>query len=161
MKTKIFILMAMITLTVACKNKKSDNDEPKTQTQTKVNLETQTDFVAMGVIAVPAQDFKKNDVRVEAKINNTGRMTLNLYDVKFAEAMPVTIDMTLPNVEVDSITEKKIGFSGENIVPLTGNSPFEKYTTGQLNGYITPDSLCFTTTLGGIGTTYNGLLQAE
>ena len=72
--------------------------------------------------------------------------------------MPVTIDVTIPNVTVQS-TPEKILLSCETTVPLAMGGEFPRYTVTNLEGEIVGQELAFSLNFGDSPTSFRGQLQ--
>ena len=119
-------------------------------------------FEAAGTNTVPNvegenkdQPFVLDGVRVTAELVDDATLDLYLYGINFSSRMPITIDMVLPGVSYTR-EEKRIVLSGDALVPMMGENPFDRYTVTGLTGYITADSLVFTNAYG----TYSGCSYA-
>ncbi len=68
--------------------------------------------------------------------------TLDIYKVKFAEAMSVSIDIAIPGIPA-TVNGDDVTFSGDTIVPLIGVVPSPAYTFSSINGEIKEGELKF------------------
>lgn len=103
--------------------------------------------------------FTKEDVVVNFK-QNGDVATIEMLDVKFAEAMPLTLDMTIDSVSYSAIGDA-ISFSGDNIVPQAMGGPFPKYTITKLNGTADQKGKAFKFTMmcGSYPVSYEGTIK--
>ena len=105
--------------------------------------------------------FTKENTDCEITFNENGdKLTLKINGVKFAEAMPVTIDLSVEDIPCTTENEKTI-FSGNNIVPMMGVVPAENYTFSNINGSIENSELKFNATLTKGSFTLSGVKMAE
>ena len=81
-----------------------------------------------------------------------------MFDVKFAAAMPVTIDMLISGVGF-AISGDEIHFYGDSIVPTAGGKPYEKYIIRDLEGKITADSIVLSNSYGETPSVYRGAIK--
>ncbi len=170
---KMGMLTVLVLALAACDTEEKNEpiqpaDEPQEQSQTESD-ETAPDafasavvFEAEGTNTVPNvegenkdQPFVLDGVRVTAELVDDATLDLYLYGINFSSRMPITIDMVLPGVSYTR-EEKRIVLSGDALVPMMGENPFDRYTVTGLTGYITADSLVFTNAYG----TYSGCSYA-
>ncbi len=98
--------------------------------------------------------FVKEDVKVA--FNKNGKSaTIEMFGVKFAEAMPLTLDMTISNVAYN-LDNNEITFSGDSIVPQAMGKDFSKYTITNLKGSIIGGIFEFTMICGSYPVKYYG-----
>ena len=122
--------------------------------------ETEKAYVAHGVMTVTSSGFSKEDTRVKVVLKDAQKLDMYMFEVKFAEKMPVTIDMLISGIDY----EKKgndIHFACNDIVPTAGGKPYEKYIIKDMEGYITPDSLCFSNKYDDTPSMYTGVLTGK
>lgn len=77
---------------------------------------------------------------VEVSVTQTpadGKYTLMFHLIKFSDAMPVYLDIIVPGVEID----KNGAISGNNIIPIAKDEPYEKYEVTNLTGTYTTSTL--------------------
>ena len=89
------------------------------------------------------------------KDDNKKTIDLNLYQVKFAPQMPMTIDLTIPEITFQD-SDNGIKFSADSIAPTMGGNP--NYAAKNLTGKIVGDSLFFDVVFGTYPTSYKGKL---
>lgn len=140
---KIFTFVALAAVCAACNTNSPETPEE----QTKAAFAKATYFEALGKNTVPNVEgenhdlpFELDSVRASVNIVSDNTLDINLYGISFSSKMPVTIDMVIPAAAFVR-TAEKITVSGDNIVPLMGDKPFDRYIITGLNGYITADSL--------------------
>ena len=98
--------------------------------------------------------FKQEGITCIANImSNT--LDLNINKVKFAEAMPNPIDISVPAIPMSKGTE--IIFSGDSIVPMIASIPDPAFMFEEIDGTIVTDELNFTAKISGRGAfTFSG-----
>ena len=139
MKKIIFLLAAVTMFAAACDN---NNDDGK-----KDDDQTTTDFVMdnVKVEVLFADDHKTADIK--------------MLQVKFADAMPVTLDITIPGVTVSG-TDGAETLSGDDIVPTMNTSggavPVPLYTITGLTGSVSASALTLSMIIGEYPTAYSG-----
>ena len=158
---KIVLFLAAALVIAAC-NKKDEPENPAAQGgasgtpsgQTILPLDSATYFEASGTNTVPNvegesrnQPYIKTGVRAEVILRTDSTLDLILYGISFSSKMPLTIDMTIPGA---SYTRSAgiISISGDNIAPMMGERPFDRYMVTALKGTITADSLIFSNNYG-------------
>lgn len=146
---KIFILLTGIICLASCHI--TTSEEPVKQTEQAFN--------AYGVMTVLTSGFSKEDVHVKAVLKQNHQMDLYMFDIKFASAMPVTIDMLISNVTYVKKDNNTYIFKGDSIVPTAGGKPYEKYIIRDLEGKITADSITLYNLYGTTPGTYKGAIK--
>ena len=71
-------------------------------------------------------------------IKRNSEITLYIYKAKFAENMPVELDITVPGIPFNRHTTM---FEGDTIVPLMGSTPMPTYTFTRIVGSFVKDSI--------------------
>lgn len=122
--------------------------------------ETEKAYEAYGLLTIPSSGFTKENVRVKIIMKDNSLLDLYMFEVKFATAMPVTIDMLVSDVTYTEETNV-IHFSGDGIIPTAGGKPYEKYTIHDLEGRITNDSIILSNYYGETLSTYEGKISAK
>ena len=89
-------------------------------------------------------NFKKENTVCMVRGINDSKCSLDIYKVKFAENMPVEINITIPDIPIN---HKDGTFSGDTIVPLIGVAPAPAYTFSKIEGCFTDSTLTFSATL--------------
>lgn len=138
MKLVNYIISALCALAVltACENDDNTQNDNKPTPPAK-----EQSFI--GTIKVDQNDgsiFEKEGVEVEYKLNNEISMDIVMHKVKFAEAMPIELDMTIPGVSY-LITDKYYGVSGDNIIPLAMGGEFPQFTITDMTGVISDKTM--------------------
>ena len=84
--------------------------------------------------------YTQKSVKVDYEITTSGKLNFKMYKVKFADGMPIKLDMTVEGV---TCTESNGVYllSGEGLVPYAMGGPFEKFTITGLVGEITADAM--------------------
>jgi len=110
----------------------------------------------MVTILGPDSTFTQENVKVKFAQGN-GKANIEMLGAKFAEKMPLTLDMTIGNVTFTK-NEEGITFSGDSIVPQAMGSDFPRYTITQLEGKITDGYLKMSMICGSSPVKYTGML---
>jgi len=147
MKTAIFLLMtSTFTLLISCnKNEEKPEFDPKPSTYVgllKVNENT------------PAS-YEQNDVEIISEIIDNISLEMTLLQVKFSVQMPVKLNMTIKNIELTK-TNDGYTISGDNIIPTSGEIPYNQYVITNLAGTMSSKKLEFTMKCGNFPVSYSG-----
>lgn len=87
--------------------------------------------------------------------------TLVLYQIKFTPKMPMTLDVTIPEVNITAEGQEIILECAE-VVPLAMGGPYPKYTVTELTGKIADGQLTFSLNFGATPTSFTGtILEAK
>lgn len=91
--------------------------------------------------------FTVNNATCEITLDeSTGTLKLEMFNIKFAENMPIEITLSTSGINYSTTNNKTI-FSGENIIPFMGVIPMPNYTFSNITGYIENSKLNFNVTL--------------
>ena len=148
MKTLKFLLLSLVSLAfVACENGHNNALPPKPE---KGECYT-------GTMTVDQNDgtfYTQSDVQVDYEILN-GKLNFVMYKVKFAEGMPIKLDMVVEGVDCVGAVGNYV-LAGNNIVPYAMGGPYEKFTITNLVGAITDDTMTLSFMCGEYPVTYSG-----
>lgn len=148
MKRLILCVLALAVLGVACENGENNNLPPKPEDKNCYK----------GVIRVDQNDgtiFEMDGVEVDYEILN-GKLNFVMYRVKFAQAMPIKLDMVVEGVDFAE-DGGVLHLAGDGIVPYAMGGPFEKYTITDLTGEITDGEMSLDFMCGEYPVTYDGV----
>ena len=109
-----------------------------------------------GTMTVDQNDgtfYTQEDVEVDYEILYD-KLNFVMYKVKFAEAMPIKLDMVVEGVDCLGAVGNYV-LAGNNIVPYAMGGPFEKFTITNLNGLITNNTMTLSFMCGEYQVTYN------
>ena len=142
------LLLALMSLTfVACENGEN-NDLPNNPDKEKCYTGTMTVDQNDGTF------YTQSDVKVDYEIKD-GKLNFVMYKVKFANNMPLKLDMVVEGVDCIGAAGHYI-LAGNNIVPYAMGGPFEKFTITNLSGLITNDTMTLSFMCGEYPVTYSG-----
>ena len=148
MKTLRFLLLSLVSLAfVACENGHNNALPPKPE---KGECYT-------GTMTVDQNDgtfYTQSDVQVDYEILD-GKLNFVMYKVKFAEGMPIKLDMVVEGVDCVGAVGHYV-LAGNNIVPYAMGGPYEKFTITNLVGAITDDTMTLSFMCGEYPVTYSG-----
>lgn len=102
--------------------------------------------------------FEQNSVKVDITYLNDSLMTIRLFQVRFAENMPISIDMEWRKLAYTTNDNKQI-FSADSIIPFTLGGYLEAFTCYNVNGYTDNDSLIFSFYCKGETASFYGVKQ--
>lgn len=102
--------------------------------------------------------FEQNSVKVDITYLNDSLMTIRLFQVRFAENMPVSIDMEWRKMPY-STSNNELIFSIDSIIPFALNGYLEAFTCYNVNGYTDNDSLIFSFYCKGETASFYGIKQ--
>lgn len=110
-----------------------------------------------GAMTVDQNDgtfYTQEDVEVDYEILDD-KLNFVMYNVKFAEAMPIKLNMVVEGVDCLGAVGNYV-LAGNNIVPYAMGGPFEKFTITNLNGLITNNTMTLSFMCGEYPVTYSG-----
>ncbi len=96
------------------------------------------------------ESFAQDSINCEIILDKEN-LTLNMFNVKFAANMPVSINLSVPGVPYER-DSRNIIFSGDSIVPMMGAMPVPAYMFEHIEGGIQNRLLNFSATIAGRGT---------
>lgn len=139
---KIFFILAAASMLVAC----NQNNPLSPEEQKQAEFVKAHYFEVLGTNIVPSENYTQDSVVAYAYVQDY-QVVIELEGVGFSARMPLTIDMTIEDIEYTRTTDR-IFLTGDSIVPLMGDKPFDRYIITELNGYITKDSLVIVNNYG-------------
>lgn len=107
-------------------------------------------------VVVGGKDNVTEGVEVNADIDKDGVLTLVFHKVKFVPQMPVSLDVTVPDVKYSREADGSLLLSGDGIVPITMMQPYPKYTVTGLTGKMSAKALSVSLNFGEFPTSYSG-----
>jgi hypothetical protein len=111
----------------------------------------------IGTMTVDQNDgtfYTQEDVEVDYEIID-GKLNFVMYDVKFAKAMPLKLNMVVEGVDCLGAIGNYV-LAGNGIVPYAMGGPFEKFTITELVGAITNNTMTLSFKCGEYPVTYEG-----
>ena len=143
----LFSLAIMSLAVVACENGDNNALPPK-----PVDGECYT-----GTMTVDQNDgtfYTQDNVEVDYEILD-GKLNFVMYKVKFANGMPIKLDMVVEGVDCIGAAGHYV-LTGDNIIPYAMGGPFEQFTITRLTGLITDDTMTMSFLCGEYPVTYSG-----
>ncbi len=145
----LFMAVALM-LSLSCTKENGSNEEHLAANE----------YEYSGTMTVTAggSDNVSEDVAVDCLLDKDARtMKILFYKVKFVPQMPVSLDVTVPDVGY-SEKDGTVKFSADGIVPLSGGTvPFPKYTVTALSGIMTATGISLSLNFGDYPVTYTGV----
>lgn len=151
---KILMMFLTIAAFSACADKGTEDPKPEVEDGTYV-----------GKLVVDQNDgtnYEQEDVSVEFTLNENGTADIKMLKVAFNKKMKekVTIDMTITSV-IATKTSEGYSVTGDNIIPLSGTTPFPVYTISNLTGNVTTQNITLDMMCGEYPLTYTGIAKTE
>lgn len=150
MKKTVFIMLALAAVLAGCD--KSDKEDEKVK-----NTPETTEY--SGTLTVNASTGAFDSENIKVTFNTTEKAdsaSIILYQVKFSPRMPVTLDVTVPGINVTK-TEKGAILSCARVVPLAMGGEYPAYTVTGFEGEIVDNEITFSLNFGNTPTSYRGL----
>ena len=143
-----FLICAAMLSFVAC-DKNDDNQTPAPEPASAIGK--------VFVTQADGSEFQKDSVAVNI-VYADDSLTIEMIKVKFAERMPIELNMTIGGVQYSNDGDK-IKLWGNNIVPMAIGGAFPNYTITNLDGKVGDGKLTFSMMCGQYPTRYEGTLN--
>lgn len=115
-----------------------------------------SDYTGTVTVMYQGEPFNNENIKVNFTPAEDGKTaSIIIYQIRFVPQMPVTIDVTIPNVAVQSTTEK-ILLSCERTIPLAMGGEYPRYTVTNLEGEIVGKEMSFSLNFGDSPTSFRG-----
>ena len=116
----------------------------------------QADYVGTVSVTYQGEPFDNDGIEVNFTPSDDGKTaSIIIYKIKFVPQMPVTIDVTIPDIDV-SVTGNVMSLSKDTVVPLAMGGEYPRYTVTGLNGKIEGEELVFSLKFGDYPTSFTG-----
>ena len=103
--------------------------------------------------------FDNENIEVSFTPSEDGKTaTLVMYQIKFTPRMPMTLDVTIPDVNITA-EGQDIKLECAEVVPLAMGGPFPNYTVTDLTGKISGGKLTFSLNFGATPTSFSGSIK--
>ena len=96
-------------------------------------------------------------VRFAPKDDGTAA-TIKIYRIRFVPKMPVRVDVTIPDITIDTSGDR-ITFSCDEVIPLALGGEYPKYIVTDLAGEVVGNELEFSLKFGEYPTSFTGRLN--
>ena len=119
----------------------------------------ESDYKGTVTVMYQGAPFDNENIQVNFTPSEDGKTaSIIIYKIRFVPQRPVTIDVTIPNVAVQSTTEK-ILLSCERTIPLAMGGEYPRYTVTDLKGEIVGQEMSFSLDFGDSPTSFQGQAQ--
>lgn len=152
---KLLLVLMLCTFAVACteENDDSTNNQPTTeQTSSKT-------FIGRITVGEGSGAFSEDSINIETSTLVSGKINAKLLQVKFAQAMPLKLDMEINGIDYVKENDGTYTLTGNNIVPIAMGGEFPAYTITNLNGRIIDSIFTLSMTCGSYPVNYEGVLK--
>lgn len=146
------MILAFAALALLACNKEEKNETPVAEAG---------DYKGVVTVEASSGTFDNEDIEVNFTPSEDGATaSITINKIRFVPQMPVTIDVTIPNV---GLTSTKNGFqlACDNVIPLAMGGEYERYTVTNLTGTLKDDELAFSLNFGSTPTSFKGTKQAK
>lgn len=143
---QLLLLSSLLLVAIACD--KTDNNEPE--------IPVPADYVGTVTVEYEGTSFDNEDISVSFEPSDDGTTaSLTIHQVKFVPQMPVTIDVTVPDVALKT-SGGKTQLSCDSVDPIAMGGPFPRYHVTGLSGTLEGDILSFSLRFGDYPTSFTG-----
>lgn len=119
----------------------------------------ESDYVGTVTVIYQEAPFDNENISVNFTPSEDGETaSITLHQIRFVPQMPVAIDVTIPDISLQSTTEKII-LSCEKTIPWAMGGEYPRYTVTGLQGEIVGEELTFSLLFGDYPTSFKGLLK--
>ena len=116
----------------------------------------ESDYVGTVTVIYQEAPFDNENISVNFTPSEDGQTaSITLRQIRFVPQMPVTIDVTIPDISLQSTTEKII-LSCERTIPWAMGGEYLRYTVTGLQGEIVGKELAFSLHFGDYPTSFKG-----
>lgn len=146
------MILAFAALALLACNKEEKNETPVAEAG---------DYKGVVTVEAGSGTFDNEDIEVNFTPSEDGATaSITINKIRFVPQMPVTIDVTIPNV---GLTSTKNGFqlACDNVIPLAMGGEYERYTVTNLTGTLKDDELAFSLNFGSTPTSFKGTKLAK
>ena len=146
------MILAFAALALLACNKEEKNDTPVSEAG---------DYKGVVTVEASSGTFDNEDIEVNFTPSEDGATaSITINKIRFVPQMPVTLDVTIPNVEVTS-TKNGFQLACDNVIPLAMGGEYERYTVTNLTGTLKDDELAFSLNFGSTPTSFKGTKLAK
>lgn len=114
-----------------------------------------------GTVTVIYQEtaFDNEGIVVDFDPSDDGKTaSLTIHKIKFVPQMPVTIDVTIPDIDI-TVSGRTTLLSKDIVVPLAMGGEYPRYTVTGLTGRIEGEEISFSLKFGDYPTFFTGTRQ--
>lgn len=118
-----------------------------------------SDYTGTVTVVFLENPFDNENITVNFTPAEDGRSaSLTIQKIRFVPQMPVTVDVTVPGIQMES-TPEKVVLSCETTVPLAMGGENPRYTVTNFQGEIVGNELTFSLNFGDYPTSFKGVKQ--
>lgn len=152
---KLLLVLMLCTLAVACTEEKDDS----TNNQTTTEQTSSKTFIGRITVGEGEYSFSEDSIYIETSKPDGGKINAKLLQVKFAQAMPLRLDMEINGVNCVKENDGTYTLTGNNIVPIAMGGEFPAYTITNLNGTIKDSIFTVSMMCGSYPVDYVGVIK--
>lgn len=117
----------------------------------------ESDYIGTVTVIYQGAPFENENIKVNFTPSDDAKTgSLTLHQIRFVPQMPVTIDVTIPDITLQSTTDKVV-LSCERTIPLAMGGEYPRYTVTDLHGEIVGNELSFSLNFGDYPTSFKGV----
>jgi hypothetical protein len=151
MKARTILFSVLLIAAISCQKNDDTNDTKETMVPVK------TDYIGTVTVTYQEQDYDNPDILVIYDPSQDGKtVSITLKKIKFVPQMPVTIDVTIPDVTISSKDGKTV-LTCDEVDPISMGGPMSRYKVTGFGGEIQGDNLSFSLNFGSYPTRFSGI----
>jgi hypothetical protein len=147
---KLLLVLMLCTFAVACTEEKENNNTTIEQTNS-------VNYIGTITVGEGNDVFSEDSISIQTSKLVSAKMNIKLLQVKFAQAMPLRLDMEINGIDCVKENDGTYTLTGNNIVPIAMGGEFPTYTITNLNGTIVDSIFDVTMTCGSYPVAYRGV----
>ena len=114
------------------------------------------DYTGTVTVMFQGEPFDNEGINVNFTPSEDGKTAeITIYKIRFVSQMPVTIDVTIPKINLQSTSEGII-LSCEEVIPLAMGGEYPRYKVTELKGKVAGKELKFSLNFGDYPTSFKG-----
>ncbi len=147
---KLFIILSTVSILLASCAKTPEPITPKTA-------------FYLGTVSVfyEGEDFNNENINVNFTPSEDGKTaSITIHKIRFVPAMPLTVDVTIPNIELKYPLGGGIELKCDYVIPLALGGEYPKKPVSNLTGTLSADAktLTFSLNFGTSPTRFSGTI---
>jgi hypothetical protein len=150
---KLLLVLMLCTFAFACTEEKDE-----TVNNTTIEETSSANYAGTITVGEGSGAFSEDSISIETKLSS-GKMNAKLLQVKFAQAMPLRIDMEINGIDYVKQNTGSYTLTGNNIIPIVMDVEYPSYTITNLSGTIINNVLSLSMTCGSYPVIYVGTLK--
>ena len=146
MKTKLLFAAALAMIIAGC-----GKEEPELPI-----VPEESDYIGTVTVIYQGAPFDNENIKVNfSPSEDVQTASITLHQIRFVSQMPVTIDVTIPDIAIQS-TSDKVVLKCERTIPLAMGGEYPRYTVTDFQGEIVGNELTFSLNFGDYPTSFKG-----